>query len=265
MDKSRRPILETLLAFAANGGNEPLSMNAIMFRDYWRAGLRRAFALFRETAEYRILDVLPSLKNPALLLSCELDPITPCSWVAELSERMPNAVHYVLTKAAHTANYSATEKMSRSILRYLLIQDDDRFRRAGREILEQVVEINRTREEAAKQKSQLLLQQLALGLSGFLATWMGLVGRWEFITGFLSMESIILYKYYRILPLLSLNRSDHLDREYVKLQGIADFDSASSMLRYWAALTFQRLPTIRCPDVVSGCHASHQLATDLCT
>ncbi|KAL4993570.1 Alpha/Beta hydrolase protein, partial [Aspergillus recurvatus] len=122
MDKSRQSILKTLLALATNSMNEPLSMTAIMIRDYWRAGLRRAFALFRETTEYRILDVLQNLKPPTLLLSCELDPVTPCSWVAELSDNMPNAVHYVLKKTGHTANYSATEKMSRVTLRFLLIQ-----------------------------------------------------------------------------------------------------------------------------------------------
>ena len=231
MDTSHQPLLKTLLASAVNSKNEPLSMTAIMIRDYWRAGLRRAFTLFREAAEYRTLDVLQHLRNPTLLLSCELDPVTPCSWVAELSEKMPNAVHYVLKKASHTANYSATEEMSRSILRYLLIQDDDAMRRAGGEILEQVIRINQTREAAAMQRSQLLRQQLALGLSAVLAMWKGFIGRWDFISGLLSMELVILYKYRKILPLLSLNRSDHLDRVYIKLQGIADFDSASSMLR----------------------------------
>ncbi|OQE16047.1 hypothetical protein PENFLA_c029G03308 [Penicillium flavigenum] len=230
-DKSQQSILKTVLASAANNSNEPFTMSLISLQDYWRAGLRRAFDLFRATAEYRILDVLQEVHNPTLLLSCELDPITPCGWVEELSEKMPNAVHYVLKKAAHTANYSATEIMSRSILRYLLVQDDDGMRRAGRDILERVAEINETREAAAKQRNHLVGWQLALGFLAVLVTWKCSVSRWKFISWFLPMETMILYQYSKIAPLLSVDRSGDLDRVYVKLQGIADFDSASSMLR----------------------------------
>ena len=257
MDNSRRPLLKTALAIAANGRNEPLSMSAIMLRDYWRAGWRRAVALFTEAAEYRILDVLQTVEKPTLLLSCELDPVAPCSWVAELSDKMPNAVHYVLTKAAHTANYSATEKMSRSVLRYLLVQDDDGMRRAGREILEQVMEINQTREAAAKQRSQFIWRQLAFGTSAVLLahTCQGLVGRCQFIWGFLlSVESMMLYWYYtRVQSLLSLDRSSHLDRVYVKLQGIADFDSASCMLRALGRyLHFRDFPQLGIPTSMAA-------------
>ncbi|KAL5049071.1 hypothetical protein BDW71DRAFT_204825 [Aspergillus fruticulosus] len=253
MDKSRRPILTTLLALAANSTNEPLSMTAIMIRDYWRAGLRRAFALFRETTDYRILDVLKHLKTPTLLLSCELDPVTPCSWVAELSNNMPNAVHYVLKETGHTANYSATEKMSRVTLRFLLIQDDERIGSAGREILEKVTEINQTREAAKRQRSQLIWGQSVLGLIAVLAMWKGLVGRWGFSTVLLAVEFMILYRYCKIRPLLSLGRSDHLDRVYIKLQGIADFDSASSMLRAIGRhLHFRDFPQLGIPTPLAA-------------
>ena len=261
MDNSRRPLLKTVLAIAANGSNEPLSMSAIMLRDYWRAGWRRAVALFRETTEYPILDVLQTVEKPTLLLSGELDPVAPCSWVAELSDKMPNGVHYVLTKAAHTANYSATEKMSRNILRYLLVQDDDGMRRAGREILEQVTEINQTREAAAKQRSQFIWRQLALGISTVLLATSdnipckGFVGRCQFIWGFLlSIESIMLYRYYTMVrPLLSLDRSSHLDRVYVNLQGIADFDSASCMLRATGRhLHFRDFPQLGVPTSMAA-------------
>ncbi|PGH15565.1 hypothetical protein AJ79_02347 [Helicocarpus griseus UAMH5409] len=253
MDKSRQPVFKTLLALQRNSNNEPLSMTAIMIRDYWRAGLRRVFALIRATTEYRTLDAFQKLTNPTLLLSCELDPVSPCSWVDELSTNMPNSVHYVLKKAGHTANYSATESMSRIVLRYLLIQDDNEIRRAGGEILEQITEINKTREAAAERKRQLLRPQLTLGLCAALATWKGFAGRWEFITGFLSMQSLIFYEYYKILPLLSLNRSNHLDRVYVKLQGIADFDSASSMLRAIGRyLHFRDFPQLGVPTALAA-------------
>ncbi|EEP82811.1 predicted protein [Uncinocarpus reesii 1704] len=255
MDGSHQPIRKTLRALVTNSRNEPLSMSRIMIRDYWRAGWRRALALFREAADYRISDVLPNLKNPTLLLSGELDPVAPCSWVAELAETVPNAVHYVLTKAAHTANYSATEKMSRIVCRYLLIQDDDEIRRAGGEILEQVTRINHTREAAAKQKSRLLcLQSASVLLSAALfATRKEFVGSWPFLVGLLSIESTILYKLYRIRPSLSLSRSDHLDPVYVKLPGIADFDSASSMLRAIGRyLHFRDFPQLGVPTPLAG-------------
>jgi pimeloyl-ACP methyl ester carboxylesterase len=256
MDSSRQPLYKTVLAFAANSKNEPFSMSAIMLQDYWRAGWRRAVALFGEAGRYRILDVLQTVRKPTLLLSGELDPIAPCAWVAELSDKMPNAVHYVLTKAAHTANYSATERMSRHVLRYLLVQDDDNMRRAGRELLEQVTEINQTREAAAKQRSQLLWRQLAFGISAVLVAKLceGLVGRWQFVWAFLSIEAVMLHRYYtRIRPLLSLGRSNHLDRVYVKLEGIADFDSASCMLRATGRhLHFRDFPQLGVPTSMAA-------------
>ncbi|KAM7196931.1 hypothetical protein V8F20_006898 [Naviculisporaceae sp. PSN 640] len=170
---------------------------------------------------------------------------------------MPNAVHYVLTKAAHTANYSAAGKMSRIVLRYLLVEDDDGIRRAGREILEQVMEINQTREAAAKQRSRLLWRQLALGsLVALLAgTCKGLFGRWQqFIWALLVIESMEFYRYYtKVRPLLSLDRSSHLDRVYVKLQGIADFDSASCMLRAIGRyLHFRDFPQLGVPTSMAA-------------
>lgn len=121
--------------------------------------------------------------------------------------------------------------MSRSVLRYLLIQDDDGIRRAGRDIFERVARINRTREAAATQIRRLIQWQLALGFIAVLLMWKSLVGRWLFISGLLSMEIIILYQYSNIIPSLCVDCSGDLDGVYVKLQGIADFDSASSMLR----------------------------------
>ncbi|CAG8908474.1 unnamed protein product [Penicillium egyptiacum] len=248
VDTSHQSTLKTLLASAANSRNEPMSMSLISLQDYWRAGLRRAFALFRATAEYRILDALQEVNNPTLLLSCELDPITPCRWVAELSEKMPNAVHYVLKKAAHTANYSATEIMSRSVLRYLLIQDDEEIGRAGRDILERVTRINQKREAAAKQRYHLAGWQLALGFFTGFVMWKCSIGRWKSISGFLPMEIMILYQYSKIAPFLSLDRSADLDRVYVKLQGVADFDSASSMLRAIGRhLNFRDFPQLGIP------------------
>jgi pimeloyl-ACP methyl ester carboxylesterase len=257
MDNSRQPLFKNVLAMVANSRNEPLSMGAIMLRDYWRAGWRRALALFRETGEYRILEVLQTVEKPTLLLSCELDPVAPCSWVAELADKMPNAVHYVLTKAAHTANYSASEKMSRIVLRYLLVQDDDGMRRAGREILEQVTRINQTREAAAKQRSQLFWGQLVFGTSAVLLAHActGLVDPWQFVWGILLIESVMLYQYYyaSIRPLLSLDRSSHLDRVYVKLNGIADFDSASCMLRaIGRQLHFRDFPQLGVPTSMAA-------------
>ncbi|KAL4914808.1 hypothetical protein BDW62DRAFT_189822 [Aspergillus aurantiobrunneus] len=252
-DKSRQPVLKTLRALAANSRNEPLSMTAIMIRDYWRAGLARVVAMVRETTEYRTMDALQRLKSPTLLLSCELDPVAPCGWVAELAANMPSAVHYVLKKTGHTANYSATELISRIVLRYLLVQDDSEIRRAGAEILDQVTEINQTKEAAHTQKSQLIHYELGLGMLAFFAMRQRFVGGWEFVIGLGLMGSILLYKYLKIRPLLSVNRSDHLDRVYVKLKGIADFDSASSMLRAIGRyLHFRDFPQLGVPTSLAA-------------
>lgn len=253
MDRSRQPMYKTFLALAANDRNEPTSLSLISLRDYWRAGLRKVCKLVKEVTAYRIQDVLPDLKHPTLLLSCELDPIAPCSWVDELSRKMPNAVHYVLKQAGHTANYSATEKMSRCVLRYLLIQDDDQMRLAGREIFEEITAINQTREHAATARSRLLRSQL-LVMGAALALFKNRTTNiWAFGTAIVTVEMMILYRIYQILPLLSKHRSDHLSRVYVKLQGIADFDSASSMLRAVSRhLHFRDFPQLGVPTSLAA-------------
>lgn len=253
MDKSRQPVYKTFLALASNNQNEPASLSFVSFRDYWRAGLRKAWKLVKEVTAYRIQDVLPNLKHPALFLSCEFDPIAPSSWVDELSRRKPNAVHYVLKQAGHTANYSATEKMSRCILRYLLIQDDDQMRKAGRETFHEIVAINQTREEAAKERSRLLRSQLLI-TGSVLALFKSKISHvWAFVALIVFMEMTILYRIYELFPLLSTRRSDHLDRIYVKLQGIADFDSASSMLRAVSRhLHFRDFPQLGIPTSLAA-------------
>jgi hypothetical protein len=150
----------------------------------------------------------------------------------------------------NTANYSAMEIMSRSVAPYLLIQDDDGMRRARRDILESVTRIDETREAAAKQRYRLVGWQLELGHLAVLVTWKCPVSRWKFISGFLPMETMTLYQYLKIAPLLSSDRSGGLVRVYVKLQGIAYFDSASSLPpRNWASLTFPRFPPTWRPDI----------------
>ena len=49
------------------------SQTCLYHRTIIDASLRRIFDLFRATAE--------EVNNPTLLLSCKLDPITPCRWV----------------------------------------------------------------------------------------------------------------------------------------------------------------------------------------
>ena len=251
IDKTRRSAARTLLAQLANGQNEPFAMNVIMVKDYWRAGLRRAFAVFRETLEYRVQDVLPALDHAMLLLSCELDPVSPVAWVAELAGSIPNAMHYVLTNAAHTANYSASEKMSRVVLRFLLVRDDERMKRAGREVVEEVVRINRSREEAESLRGRLLWLQAVVGLVAGVSVWKGLISKLEFV-GLASIQIGVVYRYYVIRPLLSFNRSKNLDSVYISLEGIADFDSASSMLRAVGRhLHFRDFPQLGIPTSLS--------------
>ncbi|KAI9372359.1 hypothetical protein BJX61DRAFT_542768 [Aspergillus egyptiacus] len=252
-DKSRQSVFKTLRALSANSRNEPLSMTAIMIRDYWRAGLARVVAMVRATTEYRTMDALQRLESPTLLLSCELDPVAPCGWVAELAANMPNAVHYVLKKTGHTANYSATELMSRIVLRYFLVQDDSEIRRAGAEILDQVTEINQSREAGHAEKSQLIRWTLGLAMLALFTMRQRSGGGWESLIGLGLMGSTLLYKYIKMRPLLSVNRSDHLDRVYVQLNGIADFDSASSMLRAIGRyLHFRDFPQLGVPTSLAS-------------
>ncbi|KAL1976099.1 hypothetical protein VTN31DRAFT_4491 [Thermomyces dupontii] len=143
--------------------------------------------------------------------------------------------------------------MSRFVLRYLLIQEDDQMRLAGREIFEEITAINQTREHAATTRSRLLRSQLLVIGAALALFKKRTTNIWAFGTAIVTVGMMILYRICQILPLLSTHRSDHISRVYVKLQGIADFDSASSMLRAISRhLHFRDFPQLGVPTSLAA-------------
>lgn len=60
---SRRTVFEQVFWLLLNGVYEPPSMSLIMIKDYWRAGLRRAFQTFVHSLNDKIEDQLPKVKK----------------------------------------------------------------------------------------------------------------------------------------------------------------------------------------------------------
>ncbi|KAJ3031160.1 hypothetical protein HDV00_008494 [Rhizophlyctis rosea] len=216
MDKSRQPAWKTLAAFVANGQNEPTTMSFIMLADYFKAGPRRATMMFREALNYKLWDVLPDIKHPTLVLSSELDPIAPYKWCAEVASKLPSGVHYTLSDAPHTANYAATEKMSRIVLRYLLVRDDEQIRKAGSEVLSKVEDNSRIREE---------LTSLVTETKRFQSGLLVLLGLSIFRYGIEPLHPTVLLLSELLLKSTPSAASSSSCAE------VADFDSASAMLR----------------------------------
>ncbi|KAJ3050505.1 hypothetical protein HK097_008543 [Rhizophlyctis rosea] len=247
MDKSRQPAFKTLSAFLANGSNEPFTMSLIMWKDYWSAGWRRATMMFKNAMNHKLWDVLKEVKQPTLVLSFELDPIAPYRWCGEVSEELPNGVHYILSDAPHTLNYAATEKMSRIVLRYFLVKDDADIAKAGKESKEKIDHNVKLGTELAKRTREFKWTQIALLVTLLFANFTSYITPLQFLILLTTIKTLLLYHYLSTRNHITtqITPTGHL---FIPLPGIADFDSASAMLRSLGRyLSYRDFPQLGVP------------------
>jgi len=86
---NRQSMPSQMLQLWWNGRNEPPTMMVNMFRDYYRAGLRRAVKTFSVTRDYQIEETVKKLNCPALVVTGELDNVSTLEWGSFLCESNP--------------------------------------------------------------------------------------------------------------------------------------------------------------------------------
>lgn len=105
--------------WVVNGFREPLSLGAVLVRDYLDCGLRRPAGTFRYALEDRIEDHITGCDAPILIVRGERDPIAPLAWCERLRERAQQAEVVEVAGAAHTVNYSHPDRLVRELRRFL--------------------------------------------------------------------------------------------------------------------------------------------------
>jgi pimeloyl-ACP methyl ester carboxylesterase len=85
---------------------EPLALMPVIFQDYTAFGVRRGFVTLMHALEHQVVDKLPLVTSPTLVVKGERDPIVPDSWAEHIVDLLPNGSLAIIEGAAHAANFS---------------------------------------------------------------------------------------------------------------------------------------------------------------
>jgi 2-hydroxy-6-oxonona-2,4-dienedioate hydrolase len=99
--------------------HEPLSFWPVLVGDYFRSGPVRTLRTLAYGLRDPVLEKLPRVPVPTLILRGQLDPIAPQGWAERMVRLLPRARLVVLPGAAHVANYSAPEGVARAVRSFL--------------------------------------------------------------------------------------------------------------------------------------------------
>jgi 2-hydroxy-6-oxonona-2,4-dienedioate hydrolase len=89
-----------------DGTREPLGLMPVIFQDYTAFGVRRGFVTLMHALEHNVVDKLPHMTAPTLIVKGERDPIVPDTWAERMLDLLPNGDIAVIEGAAHAANFS---------------------------------------------------------------------------------------------------------------------------------------------------------------
>ena len=89
-----------------DGTREPLGLMPVILQDYTAFGLRRGFVTLMHALDHDVVDKLPKMTSPTLVVKGENDPIVPDTWLRHIVDLLPNGSSAVIDGAAHAANFS---------------------------------------------------------------------------------------------------------------------------------------------------------------
>src|SRR5207302_1772563 len=81
--------------------HESMALYPILVTDYLRAGPVRSLRTLQAGVDDPVLDKLPRVRVPVLVVRGARDPIAPRRWVRELAERLPHGRWAEVPGAAH--------------------------------------------------------------------------------------------------------------------------------------------------------------------
>jgi 2-hydroxy-6-oxonona-2,4-dienedioate hydrolase len=119
VDPAARSIGAQTLRLMADVWEEPPSLYWIGLTDYWRAGFRTMHHTLRHALADPVLDKLPRIGVPTLLVRGGRDPIVPQSWIEQAARLIPGARLVVLPGAAHAVNYNSPDALVDLVLGFM--------------------------------------------------------------------------------------------------------------------------------------------------
>jgi 2-hydroxy-6-oxonona-2,4-dienedioate hydrolase len=112
VDRHARSISRQLFGLARDGLSEPAALNAIVVRDYLRAGPLRVWRTGQEALADRIEDKLPEIELPVLIVIGERDGFVSERWARELAARTPHGRLEIVPGAAHAVNFNSPDALA---------------------------------------------------------------------------------------------------------------------------------------------------------
>ena len=116
MDPHARTAPQQIGRWLLDWTRERPSLAAAHAKDYYRAGLRRAWKTFRYALQDRIEEKLPYLRVPTLVVRGSKDRIVPQQWASEAAELLPHGCLHVIKGGPHVVNYTSADAFT-SIVR----------------------------------------------------------------------------------------------------------------------------------------------------
>lgn len=119
MDRHARTAPQQIGRWLLDWTRERASLAAAHARDYYEAGLRRAWKTFRYALEDPIEDKLSSLSAPTLVVRGSKDSIVPQQWAEEVAAGLPQGQLRVIPGGPHVVNYTTPLEFTRLIRGFL--------------------------------------------------------------------------------------------------------------------------------------------------
>jgi pimeloyl-ACP methyl ester carboxylesterase len=107
--------IQLMLRGALDIPREQQSLWTIWIPDLLRAGIRRALFMLGQTFADDQLPRLGEVRQPALVIGGENDPIVPSGWVRDMASRMPNGEAIIIPGGSHALNYSNAPELVAAI------------------------------------------------------------------------------------------------------------------------------------------------------
>jgi 2-hydroxy-6-oxonona-2,4-dienedioate hydrolase len=115
MDPEARTAPQQIGRWLLDWLQERPSLAAAHARDYYEAGLRRAWRTFRHALNDPIEQKLPHVRAPTLVLRGSRDPIVPQRWVERATALLPRGRETVIPGGPHVVNYTTPLEFSRIV------------------------------------------------------------------------------------------------------------------------------------------------------
>ncbi|RYD47483.1 MAG: alpha/beta hydrolase, partial [Verrucomicrobiaceae bacterium] len=119
IDPDARRSLTQIWRLAVDIFREPGRLIAIGVIDYLRAGFHWCLRTLHHALQHPVLEMLPQIQVPVLIVRGGRDPITSEAWADRATALIPRAWHVTIPHAAHAVNFNAPEDLVREILDFL--------------------------------------------------------------------------------------------------------------------------------------------------